>query len=377
MCKGNAIYIFGYSQGTIYRNVICPILYGDELSMFRQYASWSPGNKTLFIGDKKIECIGAGDEGALGVIQGLTADLAYCDEMTLYPDNVIDMIITRFSNPGSQLVASMNPRQPDHKLKKLIDLGASGNPLYYAMHFKITDNTFLTDSYVENLKNTLSGLFFRRNYLGEWCMAEGAIFDFFDKNYHVTKRGCCAEYYIAGIDVGSVNPTACVLLAVNSGKSTQTGPKMWVVKEYYWDPGVTKRQKTNGELAIDIENFLRDYPVKQLYIDPSAAAFKLELRRRGIPCCDADNDVLEGIRVTTTMMQKGVLEISPDCKNLIREIEGYVWDTRKARLGEDAPLKVNDHAVDAMRYACMTHKISTYQAPMPDQRTSYGQYRMG
>jgi hypothetical protein len=46
---------------------------------------------------------------------------------------------------------------------------------------------------------------------------------------------------------------------------------------------------------------------------------------------------------------------------LIKEIESYVWDEKKAKQGEDAPVKKGDHACDALRYACATHKVTTYQ----------------
>jgi hypothetical protein len=49
--------------------------------------------------------------------------------------------------------------------------------------------------------------------------------------------------------------------------------------------------------------------------------------------------------------------------NLIREIEGYVWDSKEAEKGYDEPLKKDDHAVDALRYAVKTHKIPTLTHP--------------
>lgn len=302
--------------------------------------------------------MGAGDEGALGIIQGLTIDLCYCDEMTLYPDNVIDMLDTRLSRSHSKLFASMNPRQPDHKIKKWIDKAEAGNPLYYALHWVVDDNIFLDENYKTNLRDNLTGLFYKRNYLGIWCMAEGAIYDFFDRKVHVVSRADrCADYYIAGIDYGSSSVFACVLIGVSTGRSNQLGKKMWVEKEYYWDVEQTKRQKTNVEFLRDMQHFLDGYGAK-VYMDPSAASMKLELRRAGIPVIDADNDVLEGIRVCASLMAEGTLGVLNTCVNLIREIEGYVWDERKAKMGEDAPLKKNDHALDAMRYAIYTHKVN-------------------
>lgn len=88
---------------------------------------------------------------------------------------------------------------------------------------------------------------------------------------------------------------------------------------------------------------------------------KLELQRKGINVIEANNDVLPGIEMMTSEMGKGNLFVCDECKNLIREIENYVWDQTKAKKGEDAPVKKADHAVDALRYAIATHKVSTYQ----------------
>ena len=378
-CPGENIAIIGFSQNAIFNNIISLLLNSPELAVFRPFCTWRKGaSPCLLFGTKTIRCIGAGDEGALGQIQGTTLDLVYCDEMTLYPDSVIDMIRTRLSKEHSQLYASMNPKQPEHPLKKWIDEATRGNPLYYQMHFSINDNPYLPQHYKEDLQKNLSGIFYKRNYLGLWCLAEGAIFDFFDRKLHLTNRPPAADYFIAGIDYGTRNPTACVLVGVNTGQYTQTGKRLWVEAEYYWNPEVTHRQKTSSEFAEDIERFLEPYGIRSLYIDPSAAAFRLDLRKRGIHCVDANNDVLEGIHIMTSFMQQGTLTVRPECTNLIREIEGYVWDPKKCKMGEDAPLKVADHAVDALRYVCATHHVP--QPRKQEREPNYvnqGYYRMG
>ena len=140
----------------------------------------------------------------------------------------------------------------------------------------------------------------------------------------------------------------------------QTGKRWWVEKEYYWDPAKTHRQKTNGEFADDVQAFIADYALKAIYIDPSAASFKLELQKRGIHCIDANNDVAYGIQQTSSELYKGNLVIMDTCVNLIKEIEGYVWDSKKVEKGEDEPMKgsgIMDHACDALRYAIATHKV--------------------
>lgn len=363
-CPDSQIYILGHTSTTVYDNVVRLILEPaetgkpDPLAMFRPYCAWKRGDRQLIYKNKTINTIGAKDGGAIGAIQGKSMSIAYCDEMTLYPDSIIDMISTRLSNPHSILFATMNPSSPSHKLKKWIDMARDGDPDYYELQFLIDDNPFVDDAYKARLKRSLSGVFYKRNYLGEWCLAEGAIFDFFDRGIYVVSRPPrAAEYWIAGLDYGTNNAFACVLLGVSTGQYDQTKGMMWVEKEYYWDPKTTERQKTASEYADDIKAFLEPYSMRGVYIDPSAAHFKLELQRRGFHVIPADNEVQNGILKVTSDLKEGKLFICSECANLIREIEGYVWDPKKAERGIDEPLKRNDHAVDALRYAVKTHKI--------------------
>jgi len=337
------------------------LLESEQLSIYKPYCTWYSGKRQLKYKDKSIQTLGAKDEGAIGQFQGKTFSLCYCDEMTLYPESIIDMIDTRLSNPWSKGFATMNPAQPTHKIKGWIDKAEAGDPNYYSLHFTLDDNPYVDENYKQRIRDSLSGLFYKRNYLGLWCLAEGAIFDFFDKKIHVlNKPPACAEYYIAGIDYGVSNAFACVLVGVNSGIKTQTGKRLWVEKEYYWDCKKTGRQKINSEFADDIQAFLEPYGVKNIYIDPSALSMKLELQRRGMHIVPADNDVYNGIQEMCTQMGKGNLYIMKDCPNLIREIEGYVWDSKKSAQGDDAPVKKADHAIDSLRYIIATHRVMQY-----------------
>ena len=378
-CPDSDIYIVGHNSDTAYRNVIKLLTESEELGIFRPFCNWS--GKKLYYRDKTITVLGAKDESAIGNFYGNTHSLTYCDEIVLYPDSIIDMIDTRLSRPYSKAYATTNPSYPDHKIKQWIDKAAQGDKSYYALQFMLDDNPFLTEDYKSRIRNSLSGIFYKRNYLGLWCMAEGAIFDFFDKALHVKyKPPAAAEYFIAGIDYGAANPFACVLLGVSTGKYTQSGKVIWVEDEYYW-AHKEKYTKTNAQLCQDVVQFLEPYNVNAVYIDPSAASFKAELRRVGIHPVDANNEVLDGIGIMTSMMQQGNLFVMDKCKNLINEIEKYVWDDKKSKRGDDEPIKKADHCVDALRYCVATHKISTYQ-PYKDkerneewQRNKYQIYR--
>ena len=374
-CVDSQCYMVGHSSDTIYHNAVRLIFETPQMAVFKPFCTWASGKRQLKYKDKSIQTLGAKDEGAIGNFQGKTMSLCYCDEMSLYPESIIDMIDTRLSCPHSMGFASMNPSHPTHKIKQWIDRAEQGDPNYYALHFTLDDNPYVDESYKQRIRDSLSGLFYKRNYLGLWCLAEGAIFDFFDTKIHVVNQPpTAAEYWIAAIDVGTAHPFVCLLIGVSTGRYTQTGKQMWVEKEYFWDYKRMGRQKTNSEFADDIQEFLEPYAVKNIYIDPAAASMQLELQRRGMHVVHANNDVMNGLTYTCSEMRKGNLLICSECKNTIRQIESYVWDTKAAARGEDKPVKVEDDACDALRYGVFTHKVAAYN-PYTHNPNQYTQNR--
>jgi PBSX family phage terminase large subunit len=282
--------------------------------------------------------------------------------MTLYPESFIHMLDTRLRKPHSMGFAAMNPSHPNHIVKKWIDHAIAGHPKYYHLHFVLDDNPYLPPDYKETIGSSLSGIFYKRNFLGLWCLAEGAIFDFFEKEIHVAERPPeAAEYWIAGIDFGLNNPFAAVLIGVSTGRFNQTGRHWWVEQEFYWDFKKQNEPKTVSDLARDVYNFLEPYAVRAVYLDPSALAMKNDLSRLGIYTAETNNEVEEGIAITANEIRQGRLTILKHCKNLIKEIEGYVWDPKQAEKGYDAPLKQHDHLIDATRYCVASHKIPEYK----------------
>ncbi|HUZ95489.1 MAG TPA: hypothetical protein VMU57_11300 [Edaphobacter sp.] len=61
------------------------------------------------------------------------------------------------------------------------------------------------------------------------------------------------------------------------------------------------RQKTDAEYADDLAQFIGPGDGAKVLIDPSAASFKAEVLKRGIWRVDADNEVNEGIRITSNV----------------------------------------------------------------------------
>ena len=78
----------------------------------------------------------------------------------------------------------------------------------------------------------------------------------------------------------------------------------------------------------------------------------------------------DGIRETASCMAQGKIKINPECKSVVRELQGYVWDDKA---GDDKPVKENDHAMDAMRYWCKTQQLAKVRRKI-ERPKGYGMY---
>jgi len=227
-----------------------------------------------------------------------------------------------------------------------------------SFHWSIDDNPYLDKLYVENLKKEYIGLWHRRFIKGEWCVAEGAVYDFFDVEKHCYSGSppYQADYYNVGVDYGTTNPTVFGLF----GNNPMGKPKIWMEREHTHDPrkhGI--RKKTDEEHSANFIKFVSPYwrKIRNVYIDPSAESFKVQLRKDivkagiGITLTDAENEVTDGIRTVARMLNMGEFMVSKKfCPTFISEAYSYSWDPKKQAIGLDEPLKQNDHSMDQTRY---------------------------
>lgn len=340
--KGDVM-ILGVSRSTIQRNVL------NQLYDFLGWPSIPSKKMETKLYGRNIYIVGVNDESSMRDIRGSTLSLAYGDEVTLWPAPCFNELKSRLSVTGAQALLTCNPEGPVHWFKK--DFLDRTDLDLVSWNFLLDDNPSLDEKFKDNLKKEYTGMWYKRYILGEWAVAHGLIYDSYDHlNIYENPRNN-PTYYIAGLDYGTSNATACVLLAVN--------PRLWpqisVVDEYYYDSAKKGRQKTDDELASDIKNFLQYKNVSAIYVDPSAASLKIELRRRDLPVIDANNDVLEGIKVVSKFVAGKNLVIHKSCQTLIDCIQSYSWCPKAADRGEDKPLKKSEHVCDALRYAIYTH----------------------
>ena len=286
---------------------------------------------------------GVNDARAESKIRGMTLQGALCDELTLFTEDFFGMLLSRLSMPGAKLFGSTNPDNPGHWLmKQYIERQDELDML--VLKFLIDDNPALDPEYVRQLKQEYTGVFYRRYILGEWCRAEGLVYEFDEAKYPTGEIPAGGRYFIS-VDYGTLNPFSAGLWCVKDGRAVR-------IREYYFSGRERVAQKTDEEYYAELEKLAGDLPIRYVVVDPSAASFMETMRRHGrFSVRKARNEVLPGIRLTAMLLKSGRIFIHKGCKDAIREFGLYCWDDK----GEvDKPLKVNDHAMDDIRYFCST-----------------------
>jgi len=59
---------------------------------------------------------------------------------------------------------------------------------------------------------------------------------------------------------------------------------------------------------------------------------------------------IAGINLVREGFRLGRIKVHKRCENLIKQIQGYAFDSKKLQLGVEAPIKINDDLNDALRY---------------------------
>lgn len=330
------------------KNLVVPYL-SMAYSKQKYILRWRRSDKILEVRRGAVtnyfEVFGGKDESSFALIQGRTLAGVLLDEVALMPRSFVEQALTRCSVDGAKLWFSCNPESPQHWFYlEWIKRHKERNVLY--LHFEMTDNPGLSQKTLERYQSMFAGVFYDRYIRGLWVVAEGLIYPMFSMERNVARgeSGGHGMYYIS-IDYGTKNPTAMGLWRVYKGEAVME-------KEYYYDGRARRRPKTDEEYYQDLEQFSKEYNIERVIVDPSAASFKECIFRHGkFPVWDADNSVIDGIRLTGSLLQTGRLKFHESCTNAFREFGLYMWDDKAS---EDKPLKENDHVMDMIRYFAAT-----------------------
>lgn len=372
ICEGppGPVLFIGKTERTLYRNVLKLFqdLFGKDSVKYKR------GVGEAVVLGRQCDIVGANDERSEGKIRGSTYVTAIGDELTLWPEGFFKMCLSRLSLPGAKFFGTTNPDAPTHWLRRDY-LKRAAELKLRAFHFRLEDNKHLDPEYVKAVKREYTGLWYRRFILGEWCLAEGAIWDMFRiddvddgktlQRAHVIKELPNAtkfRYKCVAIDYGTAAPFVALLLGISSKGD------IFALDELRWDSKRQLSQKTDAQYSKLLRDWMDDHDLPgntTVVVDPSAASLILQLTSDGVAAQGANNDVAKGLSEVATQFGNNTLFILDKCVGTIDEIPGYVWDPKKQERGEDAPIKESDHGPDALRYGIRHLKpyIEQFQSP--------------
>jgi len=361
--RGGELVMVGRTRDSVWRNLIAPLQNPELFGAISERVIGNYGAPTATILGRKVYLLGASDAKAEKVIRGLTVAGAYVDEITTIPEEFFTQLLGRMSVDGARLFGSTNPDNPAHwfKVKYLDRIGPGDNQLpdWRSWKFMMEDNPSLSEKYKAAKRREFTGLWYRRFIQGEWVAAEGAVFDMWDPDTHVVpweKLPPMRRLISVGIDYGTQHATVAIMLGVGYDR------KLYLVDELRLEaqPGFPRLNDAKQSTMIKEWLAKPHLPESQglrpefIIADQAGASLRAQLFDDGITTMSANKSVAYGLAMMARLLGEGELFVSDRCKSFITEAPGYSWDPVAALAGEDKPVKANDDALDAARYAVVT-----------------------
>jgi PBSX family phage terminase large subunit len=235
-------------------------------------------------------------------------------------------------------------------VKSLYERGIdSKQPDWESFHFTTLDNPYIDSVMVEKARKELTPETFKQEYEASFTAYAGKVFKDWDISTHGIARADLPEFekVILGIDFGFVNPAAVLAIGIHDGC-------FYVVEEMY------KTGLSESAMANEVRSLYNKYPkCKGGYADPADSSKLHALRNYHIR--KAKKEVDRGIQCLAEKMKingSGTpkLRVTYGCKNLINELDNYRYQDKKGLTDiKEQPIKSDDHAVDALRYAIYTY----------------------
>lgn len=304
-------------------------------------------------------------------------DLVFVDEAIEVTAEDLDTIVTRLRNGRlsyQQLIMATNPGPPSHHLKQRADAGRCR--MLYSHHEdnpRLYQNGEWTEyglAYLARL-DSLTGARYQRMRWGKWVAAEGLVYEAWDPAVHLIDPFTVPDEWRLwiSVDFGFTNPTV-----IQFWREDGDG-RLYLTRELY------RSQRLVEDHARDVLAILKDdrgqwrARPRAVICDHDAEDRATLERHLGIGTIAAHKGVSDGIQAVQSRLKvagdgrprlfvvRGALvERDPELDAAKKpccteeEITGYVWDRGTAlqqaadKPPKEAPVKVNDHGMDALRY---------------------------
>lgn len=329
--------LVGSDLGAVHRNILNELTnkYGLEFQ-FDKF------NRFDLFG-VRVCCFGHSKINDLGRIRGMTAFGAYINEATKANQEVFNEIKSRCSGDGARLLIDTNPDNPLHWLKQDYINRADGRTIA-EFHWKLTDNTFLSDRYRQSIiDSTPSGMFTDRDVNGAWAAASGIVYPDFQEGIHFIHADQLPPMmrHFVGVDFGWEHYGAFTLFGLG------VDGNLYLLRE--WS---AKHRSIDDWIAIG-KGIVSNCGDIMFYCDSARPDLIREMQIGGLRAMNAIKDVVAGIGyVASLFKQRKLFVVSEDVSQFKKEIGVYAW-----KENADEPVKEMDDVMDSMRYGVYSDKI--------------------
>ena len=307
--------------------------------------------------------------------QGLKLYGVWIDEFALIKESMFDEARTRLSDRKGWMLLTGTPKGPNWAKKRLFDAYIEGtDPSIFFITWRTIDNPYIDKEEVERLRKIMPPKYFKRTFEASWDTFEGQIYEEFNEAIHVFNPN---EYrfilpsgrrsvgtgdnvikltrVVAGIDWGyGIDHPACILVFGLSKNG------IWYCLEESIGEQILvfSQNLTVDSWVRRAQNLKAKWEIKMFYADSASPQNINTFRLVRIPIVPALKQVMDGIQSVSDLLKvdemsgSTKLMFSSACSETISEIVYYHWLP-----GKENPAKINDDAMDAMRYALHTFSI--------------------
>lgn len=214
-------------------------------------------------------------------------------------------------------------------------------------------NPFTGDHYKADMR-AKEGQVYEQDILGRFVDFEGRVYPWFDDANLRAEREANIHTMAYGVDWGHTNPFAIAAWA-------WTNRREWVCVDEVRETGLDYDDMVDAARQLQA-----DHKPGPFYCGPDEPAAITMFKRAGLDAMKAENAVLPGLQYVSSLRDN--LYVVEECQQLINEFNSYHYD---AESDSEKPVEVNDHLMDATRYALFTHAqrggVSTGVVPLEDR----------
>jgi phage terminase large subunit len=273
-------------------------------------------------------------------IKSLNLNIAWLEEATEFTFSDFVQVDLRIRREGiNKMFMTFNPTSPQHWVYKSFFENKNYADRTDIIKTHYTENPFLSKEYINTLLKMIDidQTYYKIYVEGEFATYENIVYEE-NKNYVILDNDKIEfNEIVYGLDFGYNNPTCLLQLGIKDNN-------YYVIDEVYKQHLITSDLISLMTSKVDKNKFI--------FCDSAEPDRIEELNRAGFNAVPAYKDVRSGIDIVKS---KSPVYINSKCVNLIKELHNYVWKRNANGQSLEEPVKVNDHAVDALRYAIASY----------------------